>query len=553
MTRRALTLAVSLSIAASSAFARTPPQPAPQGTGRIGGVITRGDTGRPVPEATIRWVRWEGGRGTQGAIRTDAEGRFELPNIVAGSYQLTATAEGFVRSDFGQRSASEPGQRIELADGQQFNEANITLQRTSAIEGQILDEFGDPVPGVTVQLAQVQFVAGKRRLMPVGGPAPRPTDDLGRFRLFGLAPGDYYALALSGPFANQEVSAAGFAVTFYPGTIVPTDAKAVHVGLGTDTTGVTFALQPTALSAISGVAVDAEGQPVASANIMLVQTSNGDVRAMVVARGLAGPDGAFRFRNVAQGTYVLQAFGRPIGGGNLGKAPFGALPVTVAGDRADLRLSILPGAVARGRIIFEGDGTALKPGMVMVNFAPVEFVTSPVAGGPPNSVTREDWTFEVQNQSGLRVPRPNIGAPGWSLKSVMLAGKDVTDTALDFRNGDLSGLEITFTNRAAAVTGTVTDADAPARDFTVVLFADDASLWTFPSRFLGLARPNPAVPGGFRFAGLPPSAYLAVALPSVNGSEYEDPEFLQALRPFATRVVLNDGDIKTLELKLIKR
>ena len=99
----------------------------------------------------------------------------------------------------------------------------------------------------------------------------------------------------------------------------------------------------------------------------------------------------------------------------------------------------------------------------------------------------------------------------------------------------------------------MTDGEGPARDFTVVVFSEDATQWTFPSRFVSIARPNPAQPGGFLLGGLPPAAYLAVALPSVNGPEYQDPEFLQALRPLATRVVLNEGDAKTIALRIIKR
>lgn len=99
----------------------------------------------------------------------------------------------------------------------------------------------------------------------------------------------------------------------------------------------------------------------------------------------------------------------------------------------------------------------------------------------------------------------------------------------------------------------MSDGPDAARDYTVVLFAEDASLLAFPSRFIALARPSPTQQGGFRLAGLPPAAYLAVALPAVNNTEYQDPEFLQALRPFATRVVLNEGDTKTIALRIIKR
>ena len=37
------------------------------------------------------------------------------------------------------------------------------------------------------------------------------------------------------------------------------------------------------------------------------------------------------------------------------------------------------------------------------------------------------------------------------------------------------------------------------------------------------------------------------------GTEYQDPEFLEALRSLGTRVVLNEGDTKVVALRIIKR
>ena len=71
------------------------------------------------------------------------------------------------------------------------------------------------------------------------------------------------------------------------------------------------------------------------------------------------------------------------------------------------------------------------------------------------------------------------------------------------------------------------------------------------SRFIAMARPTQQ--GRFSVSGLPPEDYLAVALPGAAGTEYMDPEFLQQLRPLATRFVLQEGESKTLDLRLKKR
>ena len=537
---------------------QVPPTPQtltpPANTAKISGVVTRQDTGRPLPNVTVRAVRWEGGFGRQiPAKRTGPDGRFVLEGLEAGEYGLTFSAELFVTLQFGQKHPQDTERRIDLKDAVHVDNANIALPPTTAIEGRLLDEFGDPVPGVVVQLAQVQSEAGMRRLMPVvgGSVATRATDDLGQFRVFNLPPGDYYLMALAGPFAGPE-DPSGFAVTYFPGTRVPTEAKPVQLQVGRDVTGITMQLAPAPMSTVSGVVVDEKEQPVAGGSIMLLPTSGGDVRSMLMGRLPLGPDGAFMFRNVAPGTYVIQAYGRPVGGGNLGRAPFGALPVTVApeADLSNLRLKIPPPASARGRIVFEGD--APLPARVLVSPRSINFVSAPVGGGPPNSVTNPDWTFEVSNMSGLRVIDANVGGPQpWILKKVTRDGVDITNEPVDFRNGDVNGIEITMTSRIATLTGTVTDPSGAVVEGTIVLFATDPTRWTFPSRYLGATRPSPQ--GTFRMSGLRAGEYFAVALSFVQGVDWQEPEYLQQLIGVATRVSLSEGGTSSVALKLIRR
>ncbi len=525
----------------------------PGGTAKISGLVTRSDTNQPVANVVIRLVRWEGGIGQQiPSKRTEADGRFTFEGLRAGDYALTFSAEGFVTLEFGQRRPLEAATRIQLKEAQHFARADISLPPTTAIEGRVLDEFGDPAPGITLQIARVQYMAGQRRLMPTAGTiAARPTDDLGQFRIFNLPPGDYYLMALAGPFAGPD-DPSGFAVTYFPGTRVPTDARPVHLDVGQDVSGITFQLVPAPMSTVSGVLTDAAGNPIPG-EVMLLPTSGGDVRALIMGRIPVGSDGAFTFRNVAPGTYVIQAYGRPVGGGNLGRAPFGFLPLTLSGggDMTDLALKVPPGATARGKILLDGDAPPPVPNRVLVSPSPINAVSAPVVGVPPNRVTRDDWTFEVSNMSGIRMLRVIVGSPQWFLKKVMLNGKDITDEPIDFRNGDVDGLEVTLTSRAPTLDGTVTDGEKPATDYSVIVFADEPSKWVFPSRYFEQGRPGPQ--NNFRIQGLPPGNYLAVALPPVQGTDWQDPEFLQQYLGVATRVSLTEGEVKTITLKLIRR
>lgn len=88
------------------------------------------------------------------------------------------------------------------------------------------------------------------------------------------------------------------------------------------------------------------------------------------------------------------------------------------------------------------------------------------------------------------------------------------------------------------------------RDYAVVVFAADRERWTFPSRFLALARPDQE--GRFDVRKLPPENYLVVAVPFIRGNEWEDPEFLERVRGDATPVLLLEGERRALDL-ILKR
>ncbi len=82
--------------------------------------------------------------------------------------------------------------------------------------------------------------------------------------------------------------------------------------------------------------------------------------------------------------------------------------------------------------------------------------------------------------------------PGWMLKSVHASGVDITDAGMEFKGGDVAGLEVTLTSKITDVSGRVTGpAGRPVMDYTVVLFADDPQRWLFPAtRWVVGTRPN---------------------------------------------------------------
>ena len=257
-----IAFALALLLPALAEAAQGPPLK--EGTSSISGKVTAADTGKPIRGAIVEIVIYQNISSRFRQVTTDADGKFEFSKLPAGEYQLASQARRYLRMQYGQLQPGpsgllNPARRIEIMEGQAYTTADFALSSFSAIEGSVVDEFGDPVPNATIQVSQVVFAGGRRRLMPANpdpeiGP-PTPTDDLGRFRVGGLAPGDYYVEALSGAFAEPN-AAGGFAITFFPGTARPGNAQAVRVTPGTDVSNISFALAPARMARVAGTIVD---------------------------------------------------------------------------------------------------------------------------------------------------------------------------------------------------------------------------------------------------------------------------------------------------------
>ena len=531
-----------------------PPRPDATGTARIVGRVTDAVSGKPVRHARLLLVPLDGVALTNWK-RADAQGRFEYTQLQARRYRLTASADGLIQMEYGQKRPGESGLAIQVRDDEEFT-ADVALPRGAAIEGILFDEFGDPAPGVSVRVARRMFVAGRHRIMPLEGRNQSAvTDDRGRYRISRLDPGEYYVTALSGVYVN-EMAVGGFGPSFYPGVGDAAAATPVTVNFGADT-NVTFALNPARTVSVSGRMIGPDGNPVSGRGTLMLFTRDSLKRPEFhIARGGVDPDGTFTLRNVPEGSYTLQGFGPPPPGYqgpfNLGAMPFGAMSLAVGDAPLDnVVFKVSDGTALRGRIVVDDSAAAAPSAQVVhVTAIPVEFDSAPLAGGPPPSETRGDLTFEVKRLSGLRRILVTVSSPSYALKKITVGDMDVTDNAVDFRTGDVEA-EVVLTTKVSRITGTVSDDKGPITDYAVVIFATDPTKWVDRSRFVVMARPTQQ--GRFDLRGLPPDEYLAIALQGVIGQEWTNPDFLQQLRSQATTLVLGEGEARTLDLKVKKK
>jgi hypothetical protein len=570
-------------------FAQAPAPGAPQGSGRgnaqaqrpprdvreraTGTAVVRGrvqtaDTGAPIRRAQIRAVA-PGGRDTR-LVTTDAEGRFELRDLPAGRWELTASKGGYVTMRYGQRRPFEAGRPLEVADGQTVQQVNFALPRGAVIAGRVLDEFGEPVAGARVQALRYQLSQGTRRLTPTG--ITVQTDDTGAFRLYGLMPGDYYVSAMLRALPTDDsTDATGYAPTYFPGTGSVTEAQPVALGVSEEAS-ISFALQAVRTARVAGSVVTSTGVPLTNGMVMLLApdaAGGGGPLAFGAGNRIRG-DGSFLLANVAPGSYTLMATnGGPGGrGGGGSEVELGTLPVTVSGDDlTGLTVVTGRGATLSGTVVSAQGSTATlaRSGLQVISqvvgggLGGFGAFAGPGGGGGPGGFggrnVGEDGAFTLANLFGSRLIRLNGLTQEWMLESVIVDGRDVTDRPMEFApNADIAGARIVVTDRVTEVSGSVTSADgkSASRDFTVIVFPDDEMQWTAPSRYVRSARPDQE--GLFKARALPPhDRYLAAAVDYLEQGEETDAELLASLKGQATAFRLRPGDTASLNLKLIER
>ena len=513
-------------------------------------------TGTPVRRAQVRAMSMEARGG--GVTSSDAEGRYEIKELPAGRYTVTATKGGFVSGQFGQRRAGEPGTPLDLSEAQTADKVNFQLSRGSVISGKIVDDGGEPVSGTMVAAMRYQFISGTRRLVPGGGEGSTDrTDDQGSFRLFGLPPGDYYVSAnnrngmVMVPGMNNT-EADSFAPTYFPGTPNVSEATRVTVRAGQEMSAANFALIVARMARVSGRAINSRGEPMTNGMLMLTPDEPMTMMmSMSMNNAMVAGDGTFQFANVPPGRYNLQV--RPQGMPS-STSEFATMKVTVGNEDIDnLMVATGVGAIARGVVVTDdGSIPTFRPDQLSIFPGPAEPTTMFMA--PGNQRINDDFTFELTGLFERRLIRANIGQnSGWYLKAVMLDATDITDTGADFSPGrSYEGLQVIFSRKTTDLSGMLTDdRGRPVLDATVVIFPANNDLWTFSSRYVRSVRPD--TNGKYSIKSLPPSDdYLVIAVQNLEQGQGSDPEFLERAREEAKRFSLNEGEIKAVDIKLSK-
>lgn len=276
-------------------------------------------------------------------------------------WELSARAK-----DRGARTIALPAER--LREGL-FDVGNVVLERSSIVEGRIVEKDGTPVGDVEVLLDGTprgfEALVPERTLLPPPLWFARTTRTApdGAFRIGGLAAGRYSIRARAG---NEDLDVPDTSREVDDGEIAQLGDLRVDRG-----------------ECISGVVRIAGGRAAAADDRIYLmarneQTMNRGARVL--------PDGSFRIERLAPGRYTLHSIDTPEG--------FTLVPrVDVAAGTSNIELLLVPAAVFEG-VIVDADGHPVPRAKVV--FFPDAF------GAGHSTPADEQGRFRIEAPPGVR-------------------------------------------------------------------------------------------------------------------------------------------------------
>ncbi|MGA2443369.1 MAG: carboxypeptidase-like regulatory domain-containing protein [Tepidisphaeraceae bacterium] len=501
----------------------------------VQGVVVNASGGEFLRKAVVTLCMAGTSNHCTGAV-TDATGQFEIRGIFPGRFELSATRNGYIEQPYGQRTPGGSGVILTLSPGQKLSGLSLRLTPAAVISGHVYDEDGAPVADAVVSDLHLVYMNGQRQLRK--GAVVR-TNDLGEYRIWGLAEGTHFVLAEYLPTRLATTpTELGYLPIFYPGVLEAVHAAPIMVRSGDEFAGANIDLQPAHTVRIRGHVYGA----VQNIKVFLLLRDISAIGVLVPPLYAQERNGDYELYNVTPGSYYLYATGQGLSGQMMSRQLLEVNDTNL--DHADVAL--VRGTNLSGSTHIEGISVARslqvsllpKNGRTVFGSA-LSTLTSPSGGFALENVYPGDYDVEVDDLGG-----------SYYLKSARLDGADVLARGL---STDLypnpTRLDILIGRNGATIDGVVTKDQQPYSGATVALVPDpphrsEQHLFktTSTDQF-----------GRFVMEGVPPGDYKVFAWECIEHAAYTSSDFLQPFELRGESAHVSESSHVTLNLDLIPK
>jgi len=512
----------------------------------IQGVVLR--TGSTTPVSGARVVLKRDGQSGRSEFDygtfTSSDGHFEFKDVTPGRYRLSATQNGYVVSEYGQKRPNRPGAILDLSAATSLKDIVIHMTPGSVISGRVYDDAGNPLDSVQIQLIQPRY-QGDGKIVPLMV-STTMTNDLGEYRLFWIAPGTYYVVATHFSRSPQPENAlheqfegteSMFVPTFYPNAFDETRSTPVKVEAGTELRGIDLTMMRLRAFRVRGQVIDGgTGQPVAGTRVSIQPKQEGWANLASVASGLSAAGGEFDIRHVPQGTNTVTAMMTFPGPREVHS--YFELQVSDR-DISELRVVLQPWPGVSGKVTFEDPRSRST---LALGFSDVTSFATYSTG------VSQDGSFSLP-WIPAGVFRVVLGIQdSLFVRSAFSGSRNVLRDGLDTRSGTPEPLEVRLASSTGTVQGVVADEKtAPATGVQVVL-APTTDRTSHPELFKNVVTDQF---GRFAIRGVVPGDYKLFAWGDIEPGIYHDPNFLEPYEAIGVAVHVADNGTVTANLKVI--
>ena len=521
-------------------------QPAKAGASyKLEGTVLNAQTGQPIPHALV-----EAYGSKKLAVLTGSEGTFVLEQLPEGTLMLNARKPGFF--PLGDSGQSPTLKNLQI--GPQLDKVVLKLVPECAISGQVSDDGDAPLEGAEVEALNMRIIDGRREPMPVRGDVR--TDEDGNFRIGGLPAGRYYVTVKAGAVTRRILgsqsktgSQAYPALVYYPSAADIASATPIDLVAGQRAqTQFSLRLEPAfkLAGAISGTSAYKQAGPpliVDQLDRLLFNPNRWDSHA-----------GTFEFPAMPAGVYALRLYAvdaddnplwlkqtvnlnRDVNNLNLTFPPAVTLPVIV-------RSEFNGPAIERPCVEGTRDGKKLDCNAIaaMVHLASVDSSRLQRASQPGGESDAAPLVVRSVPPGRYRVRV--IAMNGGYVYSLRSGSLDLLREELIVpAGGNTPAIEVVLRDGGGTVKVHV-QSDSAEKQGRILLMPEFAP--SQPPISIGID-PN----RDQEYGNLAPGDYKVLAFDSLDGIEYNNPDFLAKYSMKAARVTLYAHTTSPVTVELV--